>query len=114
VQGLDIQRFHLTPYLARLDFFGKTDVYDTFSQGGDTDKDGLISLLEFSPVGVKDRFDPTKYIFPKVLYRMTNLNVAVDPDPTIAQGRTMGDEVNDQLAAKPRPMIYIPVLRMMP
>ena len=83
--------YHLEPYLAHLKRAGIFDLYDPFgSDTHDTDKDGEISLLEFSPFGSQnDQFDIT---YPDTLY----------------DGASLGGEVATQLGEH-RPLVYIPV-----
>jgi len=83
--------YHLKPYVALIGYFQVTDMYDRFSTSYDTDRDGEISLLEFSPRGSKS--GPDSYTFPDTIYDGTNL----------------GNEVSQQLAESKRPIIYIPV-----
>lgn len=79
------------PYVDEIGFFRVMDIYDRFSMGGDTDHDGRISLLEFSPTGTKS--GPDSYSFADDIYTGDNL----------------ASEVNRQMSADKRPLIYIPV-----
>jgi len=79
------------PYVAEIGFFRVMDIYDRFSMNGDTDMNGRISLLEFSPTGTKS--GPDSYSFTNEIYTGDNLS----------------GEVNRQLSAEKRPLIYIPV-----
>jgi prepilin-type N-terminal cleavage/methylation domain-containing protein len=89
--GPDIGRFFLTPYLARLGFYANYDMYDSFGRSSyDTDLDGQLSLLEFSPIGTRRGSD--LYDFPQELYNGSNL----------------ASEVSQQLTAQ-RPLAYLPV-----
>ena len=84
-------RFHLYPYMKSVDLFRKFDYYDRFSQSScDTDRDGKISLLEFSPLGHQG--PDGAYVF----------------EPTLYNGANLPDEVSRQLKAQ-RPLAYIPV-----
>lgn len=83
-------KFHLEPYVAKIGYFGVTDMYDLFSTSHDTDMDNHISLLEFSPLGQSS--GPNSVDFPTVVYDGSNLE----------------NEVNRQAGAQ-RPIIYIPV-----
>ena len=88
----DENYYWINPYLIALDEFSDKNVYDRFSNGYDTDGDGVLSLLEFSPMGQEPR--PHEYTFPKELYRGNNLQNEV------AAQRNSTD---------PRPITYIPV-----
>jgi len=83
--------FYLVPYMKSIDLFRKFDYYDRFGLSSyDTDGDGKISLLEFSPLG---RQGPDgAYVFEQTLYTGANLP----------------DEVSRLLTAQ-RPLAYIPV-----
>ena len=88
--------FNLKPYMAWLDRFHDMDLYDEFAPDShDTDRDNVLSRLEFSPVGTKSGSDT--YTFP------TN-------GPYMIGGVTLPDEVSKQLAEQ-RPLAYIPVNR---
>ncbi len=81
------------PYMYTAGEFNDFDLYDNFGKdGGDTNRDGNIGFLEFSPVGT--RSGASAYTFVPEIYNGSNL-------PT---------EVSAQLRAH-RPLIYIPVNR---
>jgi prepilin-type N-terminal cleavage/methylation domain-containing protein len=84
--------FWTKPYLALLNLQRVKDLYDEFSENGDANRDGRISLLEFSPIGATDPVT-NKVIYPTQRYNGSNLT----------------QEVNAQLSAEKRPFIYIPV-----
>jgi prepilin-type N-terminal cleavage/methylation domain-containing protein len=92
----DGRTFNLAPYMSRLKLFGKADMYDSFSETYDSDHDGRISWLEFGPIGTKDPTDPSKFVFPQALYRMSQPNA-------------LAAEISEELAKGPRPMLYVPV-----
>ena len=87
--------FHLTPYLTKVKRFGNTDFHDNFSEGYDADRDGVISLFEYSPVGDEDQIRPT--FANDVLYNGTNGGIELD--------RML------QKSRERRPIIYVPVNR---
>jgi len=85
--------YHLSPYLVPLRYARNEDWYDNFGQEShDTDGDGELSLLEFSPMGAKT--GPSSYEYPDDLYTGGNLS----------------DEVSRQMD-EGRPLAYIPVRR---
>ena len=92
----DPHYYNLTPYMARMRYHGVEDMYDLFSMSYDTDNDGIIDPLEFSPVG--DKKPDGTYEFD------TNLPCYHAPDDVYVE------EVR-QLDAEKRPFIYIPVNR---
>lgn len=79
------------PYVVPIKLFRVTNIYDRFSTNHDTDRDGELSRLEFSPMGRKT--GPDSYTFDEAIYDGTNL----------------ASEVSQQLAEGKRPIIYIPV-----
>jgi len=79
------------PYVVPIKFFRVMDIYDRFSTNHDTDRDGELGLLEFSPMGRKT--GPDSYSFDEIIYDGTNLP----------------GEVSQQMAEGKRPIIYIPV-----
>lgn len=81
----------LEPYVAQIGFFRVMDIYDRFSQTHDTDGDGRLSFLEFSPMG--SRSGPDSYTF--------DTSDRYD-------GGNMAAEVRQQMDSQ-RPLIYIPV-----
>lgn len=89
----DERMYSLRPFMARLQKHGIENLYDEFSESYDTDRDDQLSLLEFSPVGVKDPAT-NRYTFPSERYTGAN---------------NPGDEVGKQLGAEKRPFIYLPV-----
>ena len=83
--------YFLKPYLAQLKRARTFDLYDNFGRDThDTDKDGEISLLEFSPFGSQN--GPFDITYPDTLY----------------DGASLGGEVATQLDEQ-RPLVYIPV-----
>ena len=93
--GTDL--FNLRSYLGHLGLAGYKDLYDNMSKGYDADHDGMISALEYSPVGVKDAGTG---------------NITFDLE-TRYDGRTPDPETKRMREARgaPRPIIYIPVNR---
>ena len=91
--------YNVKPYLAFFDTeFGNFKIYDPFGKDTyDTDQDGILSLLEYCPIGIRDALG--KPVFLSELY----------PGPGGAFSVDMADEVQRQLNAKQRPMVYIPV-----
>jgi len=93
---LNASDFHLKPYLAYVNLHRAEKLYDEFSLnfGFDANRNGQLGLLEFSPIG----FRP---------------NPAVDTISFVENARYNGNnipqEVQAQLNAEQRPMIYIPV-----
>ncbi len=85
----DEEQYYLQPYTTSIGYFRSMDLYDEFSYSHDTNKDGLIQLLEYSPVGQK--VGPNNYEFP-----VTRFNGPPRPPN--------GAEANE-----PRPYVYIPV-----
>ena len=88
---------YLKPYLAYLGLHKNEDFYDNFSEGYDADRDGQISLLEYSPIGrynaATDRYD--------LDYDGRALYDGVTPDEETQQ------MLKDERAR--RPLIYVPV-----
>ncbi|NIA12642.1 MAG: prepilin-type N-terminal cleavage/methylation domain-containing protein [Nitrospiraceae bacterium] len=83
--------YNLKPYVAYIKRARKYDIYDLFGrETHDTDKDGEISLLEFSPYGSQS--GPFDIQYPDTLY----------------DGANLGGEVSTQMG-KQRPLAYIPV-----
>lgn len=96
----DKDRFFLNPYLKPLEFFRNFDMYDSFARlSHDTDGNGWLSPLEFSPVGKK--VGPELYEFPTELYKRFRQNDSIGS--TVLQ-----EDYNDQMAAQ-RPLVYLPV-----
>lgn len=83
--------FHTDPYLAILRKFGDTGLYDNWLGSMDTNQDGFIHPLEFSPLGTKIGTD--SYDFTEELYFGDNLP----------------GEVAQQLNAESRPFLYFAV-----
>jgi len=91
----DETQFFYKPYLAYIDFFGDEQVYDKFQNASyDTDGDGKISLLEFSPMGRKQ--PGGGYLFD-----------TPDQQP-LYNGANLPTEVSRMMTAH-RPYVYIPV-----
>ena len=80
------------PYVEPIGLFRNMDIYDRFSNNHDTDRDGKLSLLEFSPMGMKSGPDAYTFI-----------------DDEIYNGSNLSNEVSQQMAEGKRPIIYIPV-----
>ena len=87
-----------------MDFMGhhhNEDLYDNFSRGYDTDRNGIISRLEFSPFGELTNPATQNYRFDQIPYLYI-----YDPD---APGPLL-NEMNDQLSTEnPRPISYFPI-----
>lgn len=87
-----------------MDFVGahnNRDLYDNFSIAYDTDRDGYISRLEFSPLGVLT--DPASQNYRFDLFPYLNI---YNPDNPGA----LRDERDSQLNSEgPRPILYFPV-----
>jgi prepilin-type N-terminal cleavage/methylation domain-containing protein len=80
------------PYPVALGFYDNPDLYDEFSESHDTNRDGNLSLLEFSPIG--DRNQATGQVtFPTEVYN----------------GNNMAGQVELQMQSAPRPFVYVPV-----
>lgn len=93
----DPSYYNLMPYMFRLREHGSETMYDQFSSSYDTDRDGRLSLLEFSPHG--RRQPDGSYAFewnswPRYLGQVT---------PALAE------DIERQLSAQSRPFIYLPV-----
>lgn len=86
--------YFLTPYLTRLGLHNVEDYYDRFSEGYDADRDGQISVMEFSPVGVEDQTRGYQF-WQDALYD------GVSSNPELARMAEQG--------IGKRPIIYIPV-----
>lgn len=84
--------YFLRPYTALLRMHGNEAWFDEFSESHDTNRDRQLSLLEFLPIGDKNM--ATQVVtFPTTLFR----------------GNNLPGEVTQQLEAKRRPFVYIPV-----
>ena len=88
----DKDYYHLRPYLSYINMHRLEDAHDPWAESYDANGDGVISRLEYSPVGTSEV--GSSYVgFPEELYDGSN-NV---PD------------VQAQLAEGSRPLFYIPV-----
>lgn len=94
--ALDPSYYNLQPYMFRMKYHGNEELYDEFSASYDTDKDGRLSLLEFSPIGTRQPTGGFQMDFS--LPRYTG-NATPEFYP----------EVERQLQAQRRPFIYVPV-----
>lgn len=95
--ALDGSFYHLRPYLALTKQHGEQGLYDEFSESYDTNRDGVLSLLEFSPVGRKT--PQQTWVFDSGL-------------PRYMEGAVPAVEIGRQLGPKQkRPFIYVPVNR---
>ncbi len=87
-----------------MDFMGQHNnekLYDNFSIAYDTDRDGDISRLEFSPLGVLTNPATQNYRFDEFPY--LNIYNPVAPGPLLP-------EMNRQLASQgPSPILYFPI-----
>ncbi len=92
----DPSYYNLVPYMYRLRYHGNEEMYDEFSMSYDTDNNGALGLLEFSPHG--NRTPAGTYEFDWTLPRYMGQNTAI-----------LGQEINRQMSAERRPFIYIPV-----
>ncbi|MBP8130400.1 MAG: prepilin-type N-terminal cleavage/methylation domain-containing protein [Candidatus Hydrogenedentes bacterium] len=95
VRPPDNELFCLRPFMSFVRLHGVTDYYDNFSDGYDADRDGALSLFEFSPVGIKDQATG-KISFPDTV-RYNGNNAA-----QLTEFSRIGEE-------EKRPLIYIPV-----
>lgn len=93
-----ITDFATAPYLDYLGFFDNRDVYDRFSDGVDTNLDGQIGLMEFSPVGAASSPGSGEYSF---------INDELYDPSTMSS--SMQNDLNRQLAEPTRPILYIPI-----
>ncbi|MFP4502795.1 MAG: type II secretion system protein [Candidatus Hydrogenedentota bacterium] len=89
--------FNLKPYLWFVGLHGVEDFYDNFSEGYDADRDGIISPMEYSPVGLEDRATNRISFSDTQLYRGDNPGAVTE----------ISRMQEDPLAR--RPIIYIPV-----
>lgn len=81
------------PYGSLINLNKASDIYDNFSESGDSNRDNVLSLLEFSPIG-QTSVSNNITTYQKVLYR----------------GNNVIDEVDEQLnKADERPVAYVPV-----
>jgi prepilin-type N-terminal cleavage/methylation domain-containing protein len=85
--------FNLRPYLFQIGNHGELGLYDEFSKSYDTNSDGVLSLLEFSPAGTKQPDGTWKFDWTLPRYNRNN----------------DAGEVSLELGAKQRPFIYVPV-----
>ena len=99
------QRFHLEPYVAKINWFRNFDIYDRFAQDShDTDRDNRLSLLEFSPWGHKIAPDTYEFL------ETDRYIDAVDPPDYAALSPDLQAEVDNQMEQQ-RPIVYIPINR---
>lgn len=82
------QQYCLRPYMALLGHFREDGLYDEFSVSYDTDRNKMIGLLEYSPLGTKT--GPDEYTFDNTLFA----------GPRAPQGEEFDGK---------RPYVYIPV-----
>jgi prepilin-type N-terminal cleavage/methylation domain-containing protein len=93
--SLDETYYHLRPFMSYISMHGNEKMYDEFSNAYDTDRDGRLSLLEFSPIGKRDQLGATKFL-PGL--------------PRYTGGGEPAEEVGLQTQPnKQRPFLYIPV-----
>lgn len=89
------QYFIFKPFMAYIDHFGDEGWYDRFQSASyDTDHDGVISLLEFSPMGSKQ--EGGGYLF------------ATAQEQPLYDGTNLPNEISRMMSAH-RPYVYIPV-----
>lgn len=88
--------YFLRPWMDFLGQHNNRDLYDEFSEAYDTDGDGDISRLEFSPVGRK-KAGEERFKFKMQLY---------DPDDVHA---VLQNDLAEQFDGDQRPIIYMPV-----
>lgn len=96
--GKDELYFCMAPYVSQkyLGYMRNYDVYDPFARTShDTDRDGAISLLEFSLTGEKQATSDS-YVF------------SDEAQHYVYNGNNLSSEVQVQLTSQ-RPMLYIPV-----
>ncbi|MDQ1257148.1 MAG: hypothetical protein QG656_1750 [Candidatus Hydrogenedentes bacterium] len=87
-QAQHTEYFFLKPYMAYLKAHRKFELYDEFSVSHDTNADGQIQFMEYSPIGTKT--GPETYVFDQP-------RVCVYHAPS-------AEEANEQ-----RPFVYMPV-----
>ncbi len=92
--SLDETYYNLRSYMFLIGHHGEMGLYDEFSKSYDTNGDGRLSLLEFSPAGKKSPQGVWEFI-PGL--------------PRFTGGADPGVEIGRQLEAKQRPFIYVPV-----
>jgi len=80
------------PYLALMQLAKIADLYDNFADSTDTNRDGNLGILEYSPIGQTD-VASNKTTYQPVLYN----------------GSAPQDEIAEQLKADGRPIVYVPV-----
>ena len=91
-------RYWLEPYVVAIDHFRDFDLYDRFSPvTHDTNADGVLQRLEYSPVGHRPSGEAVVYRFIDELY-----------DPDVAPSADMQSEIDRQLMEE-RPYLYVPV-----
>lgn len=100
-EDITIADFVTEPYMAQLHAFGNNDLYDPFSESTDTDRNDNISSLEFSPLGQKVGVGNHEF-FKDGVYLVSEVG-------SISADVTLGREVQEQLKAVSRPLVYIPV-----
>ena len=94
----DSIKYFLVPYTAHIGLFRDFNAYDRFKNNtNDSDRDGVLSYLEFSPIGMKDLANPGKFVFPTSIY-----------DPLGALPADVQADLDAQLKTQ-GPYIYIPV-----
>ncbi len=88
--------FYLRPFMAYINLYGKTDLYDRFSSTYDTDGNRTIGLMEYQPIG---KVDPA------------TKNVSFDPEFLYDQPLSLDDikRTKSQDYGKTRPFVYVPV-----
>ena len=91
--------YFLKPWMAYMEHHTNVDLYDSFSTQFDTDRDGDISRLEFSPLGTLINVGSGRYAFPVNLYDPDSLSTEVE------------DDLNEQFESRddPRPLLYFPI-----
>ncbi|MDQ1257149.1 MAG: hypothetical protein QG656_1751 [Candidatus Hydrogenedentes bacterium] len=87
-ESLHGEYFFLKPYMAYLKAHRKFELYDEFSVSHDTNSDGHIQFMEYSPIGTKTGVD--SYVF--------------NPPRVCPYHAPSVEEANEQ-----RPFVYMPV-----
>lgn len=100
---LGIREYVYEPYMWRLRFLSNPDLYDTWAESGDANRDDNIGPLEYSPLGIESPAGSGKFTFVQPPNGAVNMEIH-----GIGSGLTNTSEIGRQLAADGRPFLYIP------